>query len=83
MGKKESLTKKIDFLDSQLRFFRNALLAILSALIWTIYAIMEHKAGKEIFILSGVGFVTMIYLFIKIKSLEIRQWNYIEELEKE
>ena len=39
MGKKESLQKKIDFIDSQLRFFRNALLAILSALTWTIYAI--------------------------------------------
>ena len=52
-------------------------------MIWTIYAIMEHKAGKEIFILSGVGFVSMIYVFIKIKSLELRQWNYIEDLEKE
>ena len=83
MGKKKSLTKKIDFIDSQLRFFRNALLAILSALVWTIYAIMEHKAGKEIFVLSGIGFIVMIYIYIKIKSLETEQLEYIDELEKE
>ena len=44
---------------------------------------MEHKAEKEIFILSGVGFVVMLYIYLKIKSLEKEQLEYIDNLEKE
>jgi hypothetical protein len=43
---KESLSKRIDYIEGKLRFFRNALLGLVSAIVGTIYAIMEHKAGK-------------------------------------
>jgi len=83
MGKKESLQKRIDYIEGKLRFFRNALLGLISAIIGTIYAIMEHKAGKEVFILSGVGLVVLLFVFIRIKSLENKQENLLNELEKE
>jgi len=83
MGKKESLQKRIDYIEGKLRFFRNALLGLISAIIGTIYAIMEHKAGKEVFILSGVGLIVLLFVFIRIKSLENKQETLLNELEKE
>ena len=83
MGIKEALQKKIDQIEGKLRFFRNALLALISAIVWSAYAILEKKAGTEIIILSGVGFVVLVFLFIRIKSLEIKEEKFIIELEKE
>jgi len=83
VGIKEALQKKIDQIEGKLRFFRNALLALISAIVWSAYAILEKKAGTEIIILSGVGFVVLVFLFIRIKSLEIKEEKFIIELEKE
>ncbi len=83
MSRSESIKEKINQIEGKLRFFRNAILALLSGLIWSIYAILEKKAGKEIVILSGVGIVIAIVIFLRIKSLEAKQEWLIEELEKE
>jgi len=83
VGLKESVSKRIDYIEGKLRFFRNALLGLVSAIIGTIYAIMEHKAGKEVFILSGIGIVVLIFVFIRIKSLENKQEQLLNKLEKE
>ena len=83
MSRSESIKEKINQIEGKLRFFRNAILALLSGLIWSIYAILEHKAGKEIMILSGIGVVIATIIFLRIKSLETKQDWFIAELEKE
>ncbi len=83
MSKKDSLVEKIRQIDGKLKFFRNAILAISSGLVWAVYAMMEHKVGKEIAILAGVGVVVLILMFIRTKLLEIKQNWLIEELEVE
>ena len=83
MGKKEQLQKEIDLLEGKVRFFRNAILAIVSALVWAIYAILEKKVGQEIIILAGIGAVVLIFLFIRTKSIESKQYWLLEELKKE
>ncbi len=60
----------IDRIEGKIRFFRNSLLAIISGLVWSIYAILENKVGSEIFI------------FIRVKTLEIEQEVLIDKLEK-
>jgi len=83
MGRKEQLQKEIDLLEGKARFFRNAILALVSALVWAIYAILEKKAGQEILILAGIGAVVLIFLFLRTKSIESKQYWLLEELEKE
>jgi drug/metabolite transporter (DMT)-like permease len=83
MANIDKLNKQIDRLEGKIRFFRNALLAIISGLVWSIYAILEKKVGSEILVLSIVGTLVLIFIFIRVKSLEIKQDNLIDELEKE
>jgi drug/metabolite transporter (DMT)-like permease len=83
MGKKEKLQKEIDIIEGKIKFFRNALLALVSALVWAIYAILEQKAGKEILVLAGAGAIVLIFIFLRVKSLESKQIWLLEELEKE
>ena len=48
VGKKESLQKSIDRLDRIAKFYQSLILAILSGIIWSIYALLENKADKKI-----------------------------------
>ena len=83
MANIDKLNKQIDKLEGKISFFRNALLTIISGLVWSIYAILENKVGTEILVLSIVGAIVLIFIFIRVKSLEIKQDNLIDELEKE
>jgi len=80
--KKDIILKKVDLLEGKLRFFRNAILALISSLVWTSYALIENKAGKEVLILGAVGVVVFIFLLIRTKSIEFKQLLLLEELEK-
>ena len=51
MGKKEALQKKIDKLDRKLKFYYSIIFAILSGIVWSVYAIMENKVDYKIVIL--------------------------------
>ena len=83
MGKKEQLQKEIDIIEGKVRFFRNSILALVSGLVWAIYAILEKKAGEELLILAGIGAVVLIFLFIRVKSLESKQYWLLDELKEE
>lgn len=83
MANIDKLNKQIDRIEGKIRFFRNSLLAIISGLVWSIYAILENKVGSEIFILSIVGAFVLIFIFIRVKTLEIEQEVLIDKLEKE
>ena len=82
MGKIESLQKQIDRLDRILKFYQSLIIAIMSGVVWSIYALLENKADEKIIILSGVGIVVFIFLATRIKSLDLKQNELIEKLEK-
>ena len=82
MGKKEALQKKIDQLDRKLKFYYSIIFAIISAIIWSVYAIIEKKADNKIIILSFSGLIITILVAIIIRNLEKEQNKLIEKLEK-
>jgi len=75
----ESLQKKIDQIDRYAKFYQSLLIAVLTGLGWSIYAILEDKI-KNIIILDGMGILIAILLAIKIKSLNEYQNELIEKL---
>ena len=83
LGIKETLQKKIDRLERYARFYQNILLAILTGIVWSIYAILEKKANDDIMILSVIGFIIAILITLKIKTIDYQQDELLEKLEKE
>jgi len=77
----ESLQKKIDQIDRYAKFYQSLLIAVLTGLGWSIYAILENKI-KNIIILDGMGVLIAILLAIKIKSLNEYQNELIEKLKE-
>ena len=77
----ESLQKKIDQIDRYAKFYQSLLIAVLTGLGWSIYAILESKI-KNIIILDGMGILIAILLAIKIKSLNEYQNELIEKLKE-
>ena len=82
MGKKESCQEKIHQLDRKLKFYQNSFLAIMTALVWSVYALIENKADSKIVILSGVGIVILLLISFRIKVLEDEQTILIDKLER-
>ena len=83
MANKEVLQKKIERLERYARFYQNMLLAILSGIVWSIYALFERKVGIDIMVLSGVGVVSAVFIVLKIHSIDYQQDQLLEKLEKE
>lgn len=79
---KEALQKRIDNIENKMRYYRTAILTIASGVIWSVYAIMEHKADEKILILSGVGIVVFVLILIRLKSLEADVEELIKKLEE-
>ena len=44
---------------------------------------IENKANEKIIILASIGLVVLVLIFIRTKSLEVKQNWLTEELEKE
>jgi drug/metabolite transporter (DMT)-like permease len=83
MGSKERLQKEIDRLERYAKFYLSMLLAILSGIVWSIYAILDKKVNKDIMILAGVGAIIAIFIALKIKSIDYQEDELLEKLEKE
>ena len=83
MVNKEVLQKKIERLERYARFYQNMLLAILSGIVWSIYALFEKKVGIDIMVLAGVGVVSAVFIVLKIHSIDYQQDQLLEKLEKE
>ncbi len=62
MAKIDATKEQIALIEGKLRFFRNAILAISSGLVWSVYAMFEKRVGGEILVLSGVGLVILDFL---------------------
>ena len=84
MGQKESLQKRIDRLERYAKFYLNMLLAVLSALVWGVYAILEEiLQNNSIIILESIGVVVILFLVFQIKTIDMQQNELLERLEKE
>ena len=84
MGKKDSFQKQFDRLERYAKFYLNMLLAVLSALIWSIYAILEKiVTNNSIIILEALGIIVIIFLVLKIYQIDKEQDELLEKLEKE
>jgi len=81
MGKLESIQKRIDRLDRILKFYQSLIIAIMSGIVWSIYALLESKADNKIIILAGVGIVVFVFVATRIKSLDLKQNELIDKLE--
>jgi len=83
MSQKDVLQKKIDRLERYARFYLSMLLTILGGIVWSIYAILEKKANKDIIILAGIGAIISVFIVLKIRTIDVQEDELLEELEKE
>jgi len=79
---KEFLSKKFDRNERIVKFYYTIILAISSALVWSIYAILEQKADTKILILDGIGIVFLVFYAIKTSYLEKEQDSILEKLKE-
>jgi len=82
MGKKEYLQKSFDRTERVIKFYQALLLALISGLVWIIYAVIENKVDTKVYVLLGVGIVIFFILIFKVKTLEYKEDEILEELEK-
>jgi drug/metabolite transporter (DMT)-like permease len=59
------------------------ILALLSGIVWSIYAILENKVNKDIMILTFIGIIILIFLALKIKIIDEKENELLKQLEKE
>jgi len=78
MGKKEKYQKEIERLERYAKFYLNMLLAILSGVVWSIYAILEN-----IIVLSISRLILAFFIVLRIKIIDKNQDKLLEKLEKE
>ena len=83
MSQKDVLQKKIDRLERYARFYLSMLLTILGGIVWSIYAILEKKANKDIIILAVIGAIISILIALKIRIIDTKEDELLEKLEKE
>jgi len=83
MGKKEKYQKEIERLERYAKFYLNMLLAILSGVVWSIYAILEKKVNSDIIVLSICGLILAFFIVLRIKIIDKNQDKLLEKLEKE
>jgi len=83
MGKKENLQKQIDYLLLKIKIYSTIVIGIFSAIIWTIYAIIEKKINQEIYILDGVGIIVVFVFIFRLIFLDKELKEKFDKLEKE
>ena len=85
MGQKEKLQKKLDFILEKLRFWRNIIFAIVSAIVATIFAVNQAKieATITLIILVFLGVMVLAISLVRLSKLT-KEFNiYLEKLGEE
>lgn len=82
MAKLESLQKKIDKIDRDVKYIQNIILVVMSSIIWSVYAILEDKADEKILILSIPGAIIFIFLITLWIVKDVEQEKLIQKLEE-
>ncbi len=84
MGKKERLQKELDLLLEKIRFWRYALLAIISGIVGMLFAVSQDKVIVN-FAISGFaifGFISIIISVKRLSSIDKIYRELLNELEK-
>jgi len=85
MSKKDVLSKEIDELLDEIKFWRNVLFTIISALVGIVFTYSQDKIklslNLEILIITGVSSIFIILFIIYIKRKE--KYSLHQELFKE
>jgi hypothetical protein len=71
MSLKDSYQKIIDKYDRRLKFYQSIFLALISATIWTIYAILENKVDEKVLILTTIGVIILVFVVFRINGFKI------------
>ena len=82
LSKKESLQEYGSFIRDKIKFHYTILLALFSALTWSVYALLEKKADEKLLILFGIGVVFIVFIGIRLKGFYTEQEEIIEKLER-
>jgi len=85
LSKKDKLSKEIDELLDEIRFFRNVLFGILSGIIGVLFSYSQNvlKMNFIVEFLLWMGIVAIIVLVIIIYNLKKKKHNLHELIEKE
>jgi len=85
LSKKDKLSKEIDELLDEIRFFRNILFGILSGIIGVLFSYSQNvlKMNFIVEFLLWMGIVAIIVLVIIIYNLKKKKHNLHELIEKE
>ena len=84
MGKKEKLQKELDLLLEKIRFWRYALLAIISGIVGMVFAVSQNKVIVN-FAISGFvifGFIGIVMSVKRLSSIDTNYRELLDELEK-
>ena len=85
MGQKEKLQKKLDFILEKLRFWRNIIFAVVSAIVGIIFAVNQGKieATITLIVLVFLGVVVLIISLMRLSKLT-KEFNILlDELGEE
>ena len=83
LSKKESLQEYGNFIRDKIKFHYTLFLALISSLVWSVYALLEKKADEKLLILFGVGVILFIFIIIRLKGFYKEEEEIIEKLEKD
>ena len=83
MGRKDSLSKEIDGISREIRFYQNMFLALMSAIFGIIFGIVTNKLEPDILYVAVGGAVVIAGITVRIKFLHKKEQKLILELEKE
>ena len=85
MGRKEKLQKELDFMLEKLRFWRYAILAIMSGVIGVVFGISQGKitTGGIVITLLISAAIALVIAVIRISNITKEYQDTLELLEKE
>ena len=84
MGKKERLQKELDLLLEKIRFWRYALLGVISGIVGMLFGVSQGKIVIN-FAISGFtifGFIAILIAIKRLTSVDKKYRELLNELEK-
>jgi len=76
MALKDSIDKELNSINEKIKFYRNVVFAIVSGIVWNSY----NGDGAKMIYTNLVGVIALFVFNIRIKFLETKEKELIEEL---
>ena len=81
MGKKDSLSKEIDGISREIKFYQNIFLAVMSGVVGVVYAFAISKIPQYSLYFAILGGCVVVFATIRIKILHKKGQKLIDILE--